>query len=525
VEQEATPEVSCVRGGHRFRLGRGRDLEAQAPTGLIEAASLVPGGGFGLSVQWMDRERWDVIVIGAGLGGMLAAAILARRGRRVLVLEREASVGGRLRSYDVDGFVIDVGAFLWPNAHLSTALESAGVTDFLASQIPPNEVMRIYIQGRGGQRFSFPWPGRHESSQVLESADAALHADPETWRRLAQLWEDLAGLSDETVESLMHTPLRDALPRFAPDDHLAAALRRNVMLFGTYDPDSASMGDCIRLRRRAHNAPPPVPECAGANPSGGVRALASALHTALVTHAVDVRLAHTVDRIVIEGHRVVGVDAHAQAPFQFRCAAPVVICNAPIWTLSNLVGLDCLPHNLAQTVRHFGPVGGVIAAAFAFKALPRLRQTGEPDTFRGWTRLLIGPQAEFGGGMLWTTHHSPHNAPPGCHLLQAMRLSPHREIADARRVTEVHAAFDALLREIYVDADEQLLWSRRWVTRDGSEYLITAVPRPAVRAPGVEGLYFVGESTDVPAVQMDAAALSALRCVEMIEAGGEPERY
>jgi hypothetical protein len=32
----------------------------------------------------------------------------------------------------------------------------------------------------------------------------------------------------------------------------------------------------------------------------------------------------------------------------------------------------------------------------------------------------------------------------------------------------------------------------------------------------VTGLYLVGETTDVPAIQMDAAALSALRCAELV---------
>ena len=68
----------------------------------------------------------DVVVIGAGLGGLLAAAILGRRGRRVLVLERAEQVGGRLRSFESDGYVIDAGAYLWPNLHLDAALAAAG---------------------------------------------------------------------------------------------------------------------------------------------------------------------------------------------------------------------------------------------------------------------------------------------------------------------------------------------------------------------------------------------------------------
>jgi phytoene dehydrogenase-like protein len=43
--------------------------------------------------------RYDVVVIGAGLGGLTAGAILAREGRQVLVIERSNSVGGAASSY------------------------------------------------------------------------------------------------------------------------------------------------------------------------------------------------------------------------------------------------------------------------------------------------------------------------------------------------------------------------------------------------------------------------------------------
>jgi choline dehydrogenase-like flavoprotein len=43
--------------------------------------------------------RYDVVVIGAGLGGLTAGAILARAGRKVVVIERSNSVGGAASSY------------------------------------------------------------------------------------------------------------------------------------------------------------------------------------------------------------------------------------------------------------------------------------------------------------------------------------------------------------------------------------------------------------------------------------------
>jgi phytoene dehydrogenase-like protein len=43
---------------------------------------------------------YEVIIIGAGLGGLACAAMLAQRGKRVLVLERSSRLGGRCSSYE-----------------------------------------------------------------------------------------------------------------------------------------------------------------------------------------------------------------------------------------------------------------------------------------------------------------------------------------------------------------------------------------------------------------------------------------
>jgi phytoene dehydrogenase-like protein len=464
-----------------------------------------------------EGDNWDVIVIGAGLGGLLAAAILARRGRRVVILEREPYVGGRLRSYDVDGYVIDAGAYLWPNLHLDRALAAAGADGFRGSVIPPAQVLRVFVQGQGGRRFPFPWPGRGEMPALIEAAGATLRADADTARGLAALWEQLAGLSDAAVAELRYVPVRDALPRFASDARVADAFRRNVMLFGSYEPDNATMGECIGLRRRRLDGAQPKPECAGANAAGGVRALPLALRAALAKQGVELRCGCEVDQIVVAGGRAVGVTAHRDGrPFQERLTAEAVVCNVPVWRLFDLIAPAHFSAEFVDESRRCGAVGGVIAAAFAFDGLPCRRETGEPDAFLGWTRLLTGPHSTFGGGLLWSTLHSPANAPPGQHVLQAMRLSPPADIADAARVRGVHDAFRAMLDEIYVDVDAKLLREWRWTTRDGSEYMIHSARKPPVRAPGIDGLFLVGESTDVPAIQMDAAALSALQCAEML---------
>lgn len=55
-------------------------------------------------------EDYDVIVVGAGISGLLSALTLSKHGNRVLVLEKSKFVGGNCNSYMVDGFQVDTGA-------------------------------------------------------------------------------------------------------------------------------------------------------------------------------------------------------------------------------------------------------------------------------------------------------------------------------------------------------------------------------------------------------------------------------
>ena len=55
-------------------------------------------------------SEYDVVIIGAGLGGLTAGSILSKRGRKVLVLEQSDRVGGCCSTYEIDGYKFDIGA-------------------------------------------------------------------------------------------------------------------------------------------------------------------------------------------------------------------------------------------------------------------------------------------------------------------------------------------------------------------------------------------------------------------------------
>ena len=56
-----------------------------------------------------SESQVDIVVVGGGIGGLGAAAMLGRSGKRVLLLERSSSLGGRGATSVESGFHFNFG--------------------------------------------------------------------------------------------------------------------------------------------------------------------------------------------------------------------------------------------------------------------------------------------------------------------------------------------------------------------------------------------------------------------------------
>ncbi|KAK3605004.1 hypothetical protein CHS0354_000669 [Potamilus streckersoni] len=79
-------------------------------------------------------KKYDYIIAGAGIGSLTAAAILARRGKKIVVLEKYKQLGGYATTFERKGFVFDVSLHQIggvKHSRIKTLFQQAGIYERL----------------------------------------------------------------------------------------------------------------------------------------------------------------------------------------------------------------------------------------------------------------------------------------------------------------------------------------------------------------------------------------------------------
>src|SRR5262245_29416941 len=149
----------------------------------------------------------DAVVVGAGPNGLAAAIVLARTGRKVLVLEAHGTVGGGVRSAELTlpGFVHDVCSAIHPLALASP---------FFRDQ-PLAEHGLTFVQSPAAVAHPFDDGGAAVLERSIDATGRTLGRDAAVYRRImAPLVADADGLVDGLLGPLRLPRHPLALARF-----------------------------------------------------------------------------------------------------------------------------------------------------------------------------------------------------------------------------------------------------------------------------------------------------------------------
>jgi len=324
-----------------------------------------------------------VVVIGAGIGGLAAAALLARRGLPVTLLEAADSPGGKLRPLIVDGAEIDAGPTVltmrWVFDELFDEL-GGGLPALTPLPLLARHAWRAGSAGRGPRDGAPQLLDLHADRR--RSADAiAAFASPAEARRYLQFCDEAA----RVYAQLERPYIRSSRPQFwqmvgdlgvrglatlaalGPLATLAQALARRFddprlrQLFARYATycGASPWGAPATLMLVAH-----VEQSGVWSVAGGMAALARALAARAEAAGAVLRHGARVRRIVVEGGRAAGVELEGGE----RLAATSVVFNGDVSWLPAL-----LPEPVRRAVPAPLPPGARSLSAVTWALHARVR--------------------------------------------------------------------------------------------------------------------------------------------------------
>lgn len=316
-----------------------------------------------------------VLVIGAGIGGLTAGALLARRGYRVLVLDQAFVPGGCASTFKRRGFTFDVGATqvagLEPGGihkrifdELEIELPAATPCDpacavFLPGETEPINVWRDPDKWKDERQRQFPgsepfWQlmaTLFEASWKFQSRDPVLPP-----RNLWDLWQLTSAVRLDTTITLPFTLMTvgDALRGYGlyENQRLRTFLDLQLKLYSQVNADETAL-------LYAATALGVSTEPQGLyHLKGSMQVLSARLVDALEKYGAKLLMRHTVEGIEVPSGNATSVTIRNQKTGEvWTEAADEVVANVTVQNLVKLLG-EQTPPGYKRRVDRLPPASG-----------------------------------------------------------------------------------------------------------------------------------------------------------------------
>jgi prolycopene isomerase len=392
-------------------------------------------------------DRYDVVVVGAGLGGIVCAALLAKSGVKTLVLDKNSRPGGKTMGISVKGFRGE----MWPTFGVPReagpfvdAFKLLGIESKL--DIIPGSVAMLYRRKGGTWTTSIDSPGKRVEDPSANLFDS-WGLDAKEREASLKVLAEIALLTPEQLDELDDVSVRQWLAEkgdVPQPVHNFLATHANLMATGVYE--LVSMSEIARVMQVFSGS-------TNGYPRGGYARLVAEIAEVLRTSGGEILTRARVERIIVEGGRAAGVATKDEV---FR--APIVVSNAGIHpTVLKLVGEEHFDKSYVGYVRDIVPSLGFTSIRYIFSK-PVMEHgvyvATTEDSFLDVERIdrmrdgIIPDDISLDGVV--PSHFDPEMAPQGKQmLLLGTWCTPD---PDGKELKALHEKIDDQFREMFPDA-------------------------------------------------------------------------
>lgn len=442
----------------------------------------------------------DVVVIGAGAAGLTAAALLAKEGRSVSVVEASPWLGGRGMAVPEEGFRLNLGGHL---------LEDSG----------------------GGLTKVFEYLGRKLGHGASNSDMVVWDHEHDRWGSIRDRYSGEKSELKKVIKVLLDTPYEE-LDRL-DDQPMRAWLAKHTSDQGVFDLfEFIAVLECMTDDWWDHSASDNLIcrkmhyEEAGRAaysfwPEGGWDGLFQDLHDAVVENGGQVLMGTPVETVIIENGEVKGVRLGREKVLPNEILegevleADCVISTLPVWNVLRVVPESLLPDWYSAQIRFLAADHLRISWLGLYMATKEPVHINSEHELATW---LHAPTSRISGFFFNQTAMDPTTSPAGTNLYVCGGMIPGSRARDMQYVQRMFEAFEADLKVMYPGL-EGTYWRRRHLVHDPSFGVIqkpglVGMFRPHWRAPNIEGLYFASETFRSRGIGVDRAAKAGLTVVE-----------
>ncbi len=500
-----------------------------------------------MTYRWPDGSHFDVIIIGAGIGGLVTATQLAAKGLRPLVLERYLIPGGSAGYFERDGYRFDVGAsmiFGFGQQGTTNLLTRALAAVGKAIETIPDPIQVHYRLPQGlnirvhrdyeaflaelGDRFPHERQGIRRFYdtcwEVFNCLNAIELLSLEEPRYVARVfWQNpLACLG---LARRLPANVGDLARRYVKDPELLRFIDMECYCWSVVPAEKTPLINAGMVFSDRHYG--------GVNyPRGGVGCIAQTLAEGLVETGGHIQYRSRVKRIVTDQGQAIGVELATGE----RYTADRIVSNATRWdTFNTLIEGDTLPTKEQRWQSRYAKAPSFLSLHLGIKADVLPAQTDcHQILLDDWDKL------EVPGGTLFVsipTLMDASLAPRDRHIIHAFTpswLNDWQGMSHQAYIQQKQTLAQALIERLanifpgLQDAIEHCSIGtprthRRFLGRSEGTYgpmprrkLWGLLGMPFNRT-SIPGLYCVGDST-FPGQGLNAVAFSGFACAHRIAA-------